>query len=361
MDEIECVAGCGPKLFIKIPAQVWNEQDTGPDFLNTIRNPSSLWKSESSPTITSHDAPTESVYSTPVARPRTTKPWQARKSRSSNPAAVAKRLRKSTPTPTLMPPPISTTYPPTRCRTFLYRFVPGPHDMRLEAPCLQPSCKSCVKWHPNLVSELAWIITRPAVEPLSPILDPRILEPWEPEIIHTEGRRVSDVSVQGLPSSFPPTNSMELQIVHAPITPFLDVHIPPPSLDLPNIQRYSVLLPEYLLNHTVSRPIPAKSLWRTFPRKSYTATLAFLSLSARQGFAERVAKARIKEGHEIVQSILKVRSGNGVRVGGDGGSVMVGEGNERRKKKIRFRYRVRLMFGSEEGRGRFSEVVRGWK
>jgi hypothetical protein len=358
MDEIESLAGCGPKLFIRIPAQVWNEQDTGPDSLSTIRIPSSLWKPESSPTITSHDAPTESVYSTPVTRPRTTKPWQVRKSRSSNPAIVAKRLRKSTATPTLTPPPILTKYPPTRCRTFLYRFLPGPHDMRLEAPCLQSSCKSCVKWHPNLVSEPACIVTRPAVEPLSPILDPKLLEPWDPEIIYTEG---SDVSVQELSSSFPPTNSMELKNVHAPITPFLDGHNPPSSFKLPSIQRYNVLLPESLLNDTVSRPIPAKSLWRTCPRKSYTAILTFRSLSARQGFTERVAKARIEEGHEIVQSILKVRSGNGVRVSGDGGSAVVGEGKERRKKKVRFRHRVRLVFGSEEGRGRFGEVVKGWK
>jgi hypothetical protein len=85
---------------------------------------------------------------------------------------------------------------PTNCKTKLWKFhYGGParktkgqsqHEITRETPCLQPTCANCWKWHPHLMRDESLpdeytdqSIASNAhvnVEPISPDIDPRLLD-----------------------------------------------------------------------------------------------------------------------------------------------------------------------------------------
>jgi hypothetical protein len=225
--------------------------------------------------------------------------------------------------------------------------------MRLESPCLQSTCKSCVKWHPQLIQEPVWPVARPVVEPLSPIIDPRLLKPWTGVV--DDEMRASEVSVLKLPDPV-------VQPVHACTRQETDGNEQPLlQLQLPFGQRYNLFLPSKLVNRTVSSPVSAKSLWRVSPRQRYTVILSFRTQAGQHRFDGRVATTRIREGREMVRGILKAKDKNVLGKKGRDAIIVAGgyTGEDTRAKNVRFRHRVRLVFGSVEGRRRFGEVVEG--
>ncbi|KAF2799690.1 hypothetical protein K505DRAFT_332378 [Melanomma pulvis-pyrius CBS 109.77] len=332
------------KLFIRIPRKIWNEELANFSPHHSVANnatPSAL---------------TLPCLNLKISQqlPKITKK-RARSPGTKNSKNSVEEEEKDTP------------WPPIRCKTPLYRFhPPGPNhaknEISLEAPCLQRTCRSCMKRHPQLIDEpVSRPVSRPAIEPLSQVIDPQLLE-WSPSKVYEtetskesgvskgdEKRRINNLSVHGLLSpALQPVNA------HTCITPYADSHILPSSA----LQvRYDVFLPIRQVNKVVSPPVSAKSRWRTEPRRRYTAVLKFRSQEGRKRFGEVMARypARgiLKLGSEDGRGV-RGRARVGVETEGGGGG---GEGGSRKVRKVRFRHRVRLVFGSVEGRRRFREVV----
>ncbi|KAF2715573.1 hypothetical protein K504DRAFT_497448 [Pleomassaria siparia CBS 279.74] len=345
------------RLFIKIPKHVWNEYD-----------------SSSSSSIIRHHAAAVAVASVASVQPRS--------STASVRPCLKLRLRLRLPNLPLSadPEPLLplshhhhppkekvAPWPRTRCKTPLYRFVPSrtlegryKNDIALEGPCLQATCNTCSTRHPHLTQTpvplpIAKAVLRPVPEPLSPVIDPRILGSWDTGMgmgmgmsidkEEMEGRggerereRERKVSVLELGElAFP---ALVLPPVHDGYTHSPPPPPPPPSLPSPVPQRYDVYLPQKLVDRTISGTVGPKSKWRTTPRKRYTAILHFHTLDAKRRLGDIV-------GRESRKGILK-------------GGKMVADAEKRRVKKVRFRHRVRLVFGSEEGKRRFGDVVKAW-
>jgi hypothetical protein len=344
------------KLFIKIPTQMWNEQVASPYHLSPIRVPAFLWNAQTSPTSLPYPATTEestTSFNPPhdIAERSQLARSGARKPMPRTPGKLA-HWNASAPVPYFKKE--ETAWPATRCKTPLYRFNPNHarNEMRLETPCLQSTCKSCVKWHPQLIQEPAWPVERPAVEPLSPIIDPRLLKPWTGAV--DEERRASNVSVLELPD--PVT-----QPVHAYTEQNADGDTQPSlQLQLPTRQKYNLFLPSKLVDCTTSRPASANSLWRTSPRQRYTVILPFRTQASQSRFADRVARTRSREEGEGVKGILKA---GGHILGKRARDAVIGAGEnvceETKAKRVRFRHRIRLVFGSVEGKRQFGEAVEG--
>ena len=241
----------------------------------------------------------------------------------------------------------------TNCKTPLYRFIPsctlkGEHanDIKLIAPCLQIGCKTCTQWHPKIVNQKTRLVQRPAVESFSPILDPRIAVPWngtEAETKNTEEeeggqRRENSISIVKLPGP--------LFSVPQPVDQDRsEIPASKQSQGKDNIQKYEIYLPTSLLKHTVSGTVGANSLWRTEPRKRYTALIEIHTEAGR---------ARLRE-------IVNRNTGKGILEGDNGEkqsirAAVVGEGDGNLK-KIRFRHRVKLVFESGEGQRNFGELI----
>jgi hypothetical protein len=199
---------------------------------------------------------------------------------------------------------------PKNCKVKLWSFHHGgptrvvkgtlSNEITYEVPCLQPTCANCRKWHPRLVhnqdeieervAEEEPVVFQPpikhAIEPLSPEIDPRILDDtWR----LYESRPGSAGSMQsiGRPALTPVEKSFENNGFpspnqhHGPLTPVYDVFLPTFPLDQTTIAA------------------PAETRWRTAPRQRRTLHLSFVSHEGKGKFREllrnRERKARKRE------------------------------------------------------------------
>lgn len=343
------------KLFIKIPTQIWNEQAASPYHLNPIKIPTFLWNAQTSPDSSPYYPVIEKANTSSAPHHDIAEQSQPARSGVRKPtlrmSSNLAQLNASAPVPSSKKE--ESAWPATRCKTPLYRFNPNHArgEMRLETPCLQSTCKSCVKWHPQLIQEPVWPVERPVVEPLSPIIDPRLLKPWTGTV--NEERRASDISMLEPPDPV-------VQPVHVYTRQNKDGDEQPSSqLQLPTRQKYTLFLPSKLVDCTTSRSASAKSLWRTSLRQRYTVILSFRTQTSRHRFADRVARMRIRERGEMVRGILKDGGGNvlGKRRRDVANETWEDLCRETRLKRVRFRYCIRLVFRSVEGRRQFGEVV----
>jgi hypothetical protein len=84
---------------------------------------------------------------------------------------------------------VSPSSQPTRCKVKLWRFLygqPKANSITYETPCLHPTCANCWIWHPHLVGQPQvpdelfgqWQRDQalPDFEPISPQIDPRLLD-----------------------------------------------------------------------------------------------------------------------------------------------------------------------------------------
>jgi hypothetical protein len=143
-------------------------------------------------------------------------------------------------------------------------------------------------------------------------------------------------------------------IQSSPYTAVPLANIDPILLQTTTQLQYDILLPKSLIQRAIPVPVSAKTKWRSVPRKQYIVRLKFKTDFARRRFAEVMGTELRSVGKGDLKSCVKRRfeggeeEERGVEAGGAGGSV---------RKKVRFRHRVRLVFRSEEGRGRFGNVV----
>lgn len=311
------------------------------------------------------------------------------------------------------------------CNIKTSRFIPGGRNrslkgqdmnsMHLEQPCLQPGCKSCAYWFPGLVDEdeagdfvgrlesvvfraggkgkreggvvcEGWTAKeisrrRPVVEALSPIgVGPQIEDQrtYEGEKEEHKGMEKE----RGRKSSTRPQMRKGREHQGREKTPS-PLALPPPLLSpLPRTYSkmkkdavadlktgYEIMLPRTLIKRlTTSQNIPAKTAWRSTPRKSYIAKLKFQTKEGRQTYAALVRKGEEFDKLRAMRSVVNnqrdegrvkgiLKAERGVkRKADDGGDQST---SASAKKKVRFRQRVKLGFGSVEGRERFRRVVEG--
>ncbi|KAF1837444.1 hypothetical protein BDW02DRAFT_566102 [Decorospora gaudefroyi] len=208
----------------------------------------------------------------------------------------------------------ATKEPTTQCKTKLFRFHPGgPHrqqkgqwqnEITLEQPCLQPTCPTCWKWHPHVLGHLhhPQLNKRPEQEPISPDIDPRILDgSWK---LCEHAPSPGPISAASS-SPIQDTSDMPVLTLVTPSSPQPQYQHQPCS-----IPRYDVLLRTPVVRQAISGA-PARTKWTALPRKRWTVRLGFGSCEGREGFGglvrgregrerkreyDRVRRARVREG-----------------------------------------------------------------
>lgn len=201
---------------------------------------------------------------------------------------------------------------PTDCKVKLWAFHHGDpkrvtkgmamHNIEYSTPCLQLSCKTCMQWHPHLMHEIesqSESLERKAsyssvIEPISPDIDPRILDgSWQ----LYQDRRGSASSAQ---------SSTQLEMITIPqLTPVKH------SFDSDDSSIEGGISPHSLLNSTALAPewqvsLPAslaaqatattgaQSRWRAAPREQYVFRLIFLSHEGKTKFVDDLRKRERK-------------------------------------------------------------------
>lgn len=238
--------------------------------------------------------------------------------------------------------PVRTSSHPRSCKAKLWTFHHGgpkrvtkgvsQNEVTYEEPCLQPTCANCWKWHPHLVRERTLTdhpsdgvvseqpgtnihSTKPEVEPLSPEIDPRILDgTWQ---LH-QSRRSSVMSMG--------SNSMNNTPVLTPVktsfaSDFEHVIHPSPTHDdssAPSNQLYNVYFPTALVKQSVTTA-PSQTRWRHAPRNRYTAHISFASHEGKGKFkaliVQRERKTRRQE-YDRAYRARKLAKGKAGRVSG---------------------------------------------
>jgi hypothetical protein len=194
---------------------------------------------------------------------------------------------------------------PKPCKTKLWVFHHGGtkrvtkghtrHRIKCEEPCLRPACSNCCKWHPRLIGSRDG-----AVEPISPEIDPRILngawKSWE--------RRRSVSVAETIDVTVPVRNAAPDAIetpILAPVNESFshvddDLHHPEISFpqQIPPFHDYDVFMPTSLVKWTISTA-SAKTKWRAELRKRWTVSLGFASCEGKQRFEEVVRRREKKD------------------------------------------------------------------
>jgi hypothetical protein len=249
---------------------------------------------------------------------------------------------------------------PTHCKVKLFRFdYGGPQRQRkgqwqneitYEQPCLQLSCPNCQKWHAHLLLQpRSSGQGRPAQEPISPAVDPRILDgSWQ----HVQSHPYP-LSGEGLSVPSTPADVYTKASVLSPVVKSFPSHIHP-MYQAPVGSKYTIFLPTPLVSRTTTTA-SVRSLWRTTPRRRYTARLSFASHDGKDKFGvlmkarerkdkrreyDRARRARLREIRNSDASVEgKVNGGTGLMV------------------TCRSRQRVKLVFGTENGRAGLAGAV----
>jgi hypothetical protein len=177
------------------------------------------------------------------------------------------------------------------------------NEVTYETPCLQPTCANCWKWHPHLMREQTRpyhflgdtlpenfspniYSSKPEIEPLSPPIDPSILDgTWQS---YQSRRRSSSASISITSNEM---NALVLTPVKTSFSSDLDHHSLPFHVNSSSSSRqfYNIYLPTQLLSQTITSA-PATTKWRSAPRKRYTIRLAFASHGGRGKFRDLVRK-----------------------------------------------------------------------
>jgi hypothetical protein len=237
---------------------------------------------------------------------------------------------------------------PSHCKVKLFRFhYGGPHRQRkgqwqneitYEQPCLQPSCLNCRNWHARLLQEEPVLederIGRPAQEPISPEVDPRILDgSWQ--LVQDHGVR----SVVATPGDVDTKTPVLTPVFKSfPLKLQTDRR---PMYQAPAGSKYYIMLPTPLVSRTTTAA-SVRSLWLTTPRKRWTAHLTFDSREAKSKFEMLMKQRERKEKRREYDRARRAR----LRERGQGGRT------------VSCRQRVRLVFGSESGKAKSAGAVK---
>jgi hypothetical protein len=253
---------------------------------------------------------------------------------------------------------------PTHCKVKLFRFhYGGPQRQRkgqwqneitYEQPCLQPSCPNCQRWHAHLLqrpqsTDTGGAVGRPAQEPISPEVDPRILDGSWQYVQHQSHY----LSAEGLSVLCTPADVYTKTPVLTPVVK----SFPPYAhrmYQAPVGGKYTIFLPTALVSRTTTTA-SVRSLWRTTPRKRYTARLFFTSNGGKDKFETLIKARERKEKRREYDRARRARlremrnSNASSEKGVDMGMA--------RTVTCRSRQRVRLVFGTENGRPRFTGAI----
>jgi hypothetical protein len=324
------------KLYLRFPSEIWNDY-------NSLPAPK----------------PKRAVPNFRTTATSKTNVIKAKHNHKSNKMAVLQNRKLNFSVPSTLPPKVSPTHT-IKCKTKIWRFHPGGpnhavsgksmNEMVLKQPCLQPKCTDCIQTYPNLLvgvplSPLQTIYPK-LEQPTTKALSPLEAMPQE----HAQQTTAETTSLQSpSPLQLPPP-----VIQSSPYTAVPLANIDPIPLQTTTQPQYDILLPKSLIQRAIPVPVGAKTKWRSVPRKQYIARLKFITGLARRRFAEVMGTELKSVGKGDLKSCVKRRfeggeeEERGVEAGRADGSV---------RKKVRFRHRVRLVFRSEEGRGRFGDIV----
>jgi hypothetical protein len=191
--------------------------------------------------------------------------------------------------------------PPRNCKVKLKNFhYGGPkrvtkgafqNEITHDAPCLQPTCTSCWTHHQHLMNRATLSdeqnVFHPAPNPLSPPIDPRILDgSWRFDLTLQDG---AESNLENKREPEEPRFPAFMQMPDAPVQARHDPrsHFAPPN------RAYDILLPTSMVNQTISGA-PARTQWRSEPRR-HIVRLAFVSRDGRGRFAELVKRREKKD------------------------------------------------------------------
>jgi hypothetical protein len=215
------------------------------------------------------------------------------------------------------------------CKTKLWAFHHGgpkrgvrgamQNEITYESPCLQYACANCWKWQPHLMhsqyslgellSEYATKVDKVDMEPLSPEIDPHILNnTW-----HNHTSRRSSTSAKSAASlEFPDPNASPILTPVKPSFAYDTLYSEaclPPHHDIDDIapdQPDTFLLPASLTNQAVLAA-PRKTQWLCTPRQQRTLRLCFSSHVGKKKFRELVVKREKKAKKAIYDRARRVR------------------------------------------------------
>jgi hypothetical protein len=223
------------------------------------------------------------------AAPHPARPTRSKSSRNQTPTLKLKDIPHASATRAPHPKP---------CRTKLWAFHhggtnrvtkgPSRHRTAYDTPCLQRTCSSCWTWHARLMG---------SVEPISPAVDPRILDgTWRA----CRSRRGSGEGVleEALESAAaegirtPVLTPVEKGVAHScedvPRGEVVD------ALQSPALCDYDVFQPTSLVEQA-GFTAPAKTEWRNSPEDGWTTCLKFVSREGKLKFREWVQRREKKE------------------------------------------------------------------
>jgi hypothetical protein len=234
---------------------------------------------------------------------------------------------------------------PQHCKVKLFRFhYGGPsrqrkgqwqNEITYEQPCLQASCSNCRQWHARLLHEGQVLererLGRPAQEPISPEVDPRILDgSWQ---------LVQDYGVRSVIGDVDTETAVLTPVVKA----FSPHHHHSPVFQAPVGSKYHVLLPTALVSRTTTTA-SVRSLWRTTPRKRWAARLTFDSREGKTKFEVLMKQRERRDRRRAYDRARRARLRDSKKRGEAGRTVSC-------------RQEVKLMFRSQAGRSRFAGAV----
>lgn len=169
------------------------------------------------------------------------------------------------------------------------------NEVTYDAPCLQPTCTNCWTHHRHLmtrqtlsIDQAKQSVFQPPPNPVSPPIDPRILDGSWRFCIPFQGSAERDLEIRRELEE--PRFPTFMQMPDAPIQPRHDPssHLAPPN------QAYDVYFPTSIVSQTASGA-PARTQWRSEPRRRFTVRLSFSSQVGKGRFAELVKKKEKKE------------------------------------------------------------------
>lgn len=257
--------------------------------------------------------------------------------------------------------PYALTKEPTHCKTKLFCFHYGgfrrqkkgqwQNSITYEQPCLQLTCSNCHQWHLPSLQDLTKSVdqefavqgTEPRLEPIRPDIDPRLLNgTWR----HIQSRHGSAIPA-----------AIEHPIATAiltPVRPFSSCNhyqgeqrkrlpVANEHDDRAACRDFNILVPTSLLKRTVT-VASVETRWRSTPRRSYTARLAFSSHDGKVNFRFLLKERARREKKKAYDRVRRARM---KEVRGGIGTVLT----------IRSRHRVKLVFRSEVGRIAFHGLV----
>jgi hypothetical protein len=222
-------------------------------------------------------------------------------------ASTSKKLVKSLDAAWLTPVPKS-------CKVRLWAFHYGGtkrttkgilrHDIRYETPCLNPTCRNCLKWHPRLVRTPALPEDADATclsfEPITPEMDRRILN----GVCQAPQHQRNSVSATAEPIKTPILTPFKMSFAIDDQSPVLNGNFL--SRHAPVYQDHSVFHPTALINQTISTT-STKTKWHSSSQKRYTACLNFVSCEGKQKFKELVRQREQRARKQMYNRAYRAR------------------------------------------------------